>query len=465
MKEKLLFIPIEVKPREFHSRLLLAHFAIQQDFTVIIGEYSQVVHKAIECATGIFIDKCLSSSKYNIAKKLSESSIKIVSLDEEGLCHHNNEYLFKNFRSDKKSFQIAEKVFCWGVCDALKLKKQYPEIKKKFIVTGNPRIDLCDRKFWNLSEEKTKNEGNKKYVLIISNFSINNANGFGFSSKQLKSYGLFDDQGFKQDFDLRKRFRYLTFLEFSLAIERLIADNPSVNFVLRPHPSENINYWHDFLSSYSNCKVIYDHEYYYWLRNACVVVHSSCTSGIFTYFMQIPTITYLPLPDDPYADFIANDLGYKTFNYCQLNNTLRILMSKDRDSTTISDTIIKKLDIFVSNLKNKTSAERIIDELCTINIDYDKANFNQPTASKFSLLKVFLKIAQIADIRLSKKQEENLFIKDYGLGYSTTYCEQQFSSISMNEIQACLEKISLILNFQSPQIKELHNNLFIIKKS
>ncbi|MBA4448819.1 hypothetical protein FHK94_02570, partial [Cylindrospermopsis raciborskii CS-506_D] len=454
----------EVKPREFHSRLLLGYFAIQQDFTVIIGEYSQVVHKAIECATGIFIDKCLSSSKYKVAERLSESSIKIVSLDEEGLCHQNNEYVFKNLRSYEKSFKLAEKVFCWGIDDASKLKKQYAKMQEKFIVTGNPRIDLCDRQFWNILEEETKNKENKKYVLIVSNFSVNNANGFGFISNQLENYDLLGDRGFKQDFELRKRFRYLTFLEFSLAIERLIKDNPSVNFVLRPHPSENIDYWHDFLSSHSNCKVVYDHKYYQWLRDASIVVHSSCTSGIFTYFMQIPTIAYLPFPNDPYSDFIANDLSYKAFNYDHLNNTLRGLMSKDISSSITSYSTIERLNTLVSKLENKTSAERIIDELCTIKIDYDKANFDQLTVSKFSLLKVFLKIAKTVGISLSKKQGENLFIKDSNLRYSTAYCEQQFSSISIDEIQSYGERMSVILNSKSLKVEKLQDNLFLIKK-
>ncbi|GFZ77884.1 hypothetical protein GCM10010978_19350 [Compostibacillus humi] len=56
----LLYLPIEVKVREWEAKLLLAYYAILAGYEVIIGEHAMVELASANCGKGIFFFERLS---------------------------------------------------------------------------------------------------------------------------------------------------------------------------------------------------------------------------------------------------------------------------------------------------------------------------------------------------------------------------------------------------------------------
>ena len=57
----------------------------------------------------------------------------------------NNDYL--RLRYSNQSLELADKVFTWGKYDYNNLCKKFKRYKKKFILSGNPRLDFWKKEF------------------------------------------------------------------------------------------------------------------------------------------------------------------------------------------------------------------------------------------------------------------------------------------------------------------------------
>ena len=92
----------------------------------------------------------------------------ITSLDEEvGLVEKNSNYL--QARYSNKSLEMTDRVFTWGKFDYDNLSNKFKKHKKKFIKSGNPRIDFW-RKDFEFFYKKRKLKYNN-YILFTLNFS------------------------------------------------------------------------------------------------------------------------------------------------------------------------------------------------------------------------------------------------------------------------------------------------------
>ena len=63
--------------------------------------------------------------------------------------------IFKE-RYSNQSLKLADKVFCWGRWDYNRLSKKFNKHKKKFVLSGNPRIDFWRKDFNFFLKKKIK---------------------------------------------------------------------------------------------------------------------------------------------------------------------------------------------------------------------------------------------------------------------------------------------------------------------
>ena len=157
-----LTIPIEVKAREFESRLLLSQYAVTKGFGVIIGSSHQISRYLDVLPEGIYLDKSISRNKYSKLKRLVDSGYKLVSIDEEGLSSYNNRWLYEKQRISEETLELATKMFTWGNCETDVVLKKYPHFKEKVTPTGNPRVDLWRGPFRGIFGQKAE-EYKRKY--------------------------------------------------------------------------------------------------------------------------------------------------------------------------------------------------------------------------------------------------------------------------------------------------------------
>jgi hypothetical protein len=80
-----------------------------------------------------------------------------------------------------------------------------------------------------------------------------------------------------------------------------------IPIIIRPHPSEAHEIYRSLFSAHEDIHVTSRGLAREWIAHASVVVHNSCTTGIESALMGVPTIAYQPVTDPRYDISLAND--------------------------------------------------------------------------------------------------------------------------------------------------------------
>ena len=109
---KACFIRVEVKKREFVSRLDLAIEMVRKGVPVIIGEcYDSNELLKLGIDKGYFFGKCAQTYTLNIFKPLLDHGWSFGALDEEGLLPDNLEiFATGRFSSKSAGFEVLPKL-------------------------------------------------------------------------------------------------------------------------------------------------------------------------------------------------------------------------------------------------------------------------------------------------------------------------------------------------------------------
>ena len=78
--------------------------------------------------------------------------------------------------------------------------------------------------------------------------------------------------------------------DFAALIKKLSIQNPSLNFIFRPHPALNPTYWYNSFATQKNIHVICRGSVQPWIYAALATIHSGCTTGLEAYGCNINTI-------------------------------------------------------------------------------------------------------------------------------------------------------------------------------
>ncbi len=160
-----LYLPLEIFKREFHSKLLIAMESASRGMNVYLGRLKPYLTRDF-FTPGIILDKSITPSPHRLKEMeyFKKKNFIYTSLDEEvGLVTVDT--IFKE-RYSNKSLKLADKVFCWGRWDYNRLSKKFNKHKKKFVLSGNPRIDFW-RKDFNFFFLKKKNLNTKIIYYLV----------------------------------------------------------------------------------------------------------------------------------------------------------------------------------------------------------------------------------------------------------------------------------------------------------
>lgn len=70
---------------------------------------------------------------------------------------------------------------------------------------------------------------------------------------------------------------------------------PSENIIVRPHPTEKIEYWEKELKDFKNVLIKVDGNLSRYIVNSECVIQNGCTSAVEAFISSIPVINYLPV--------------------------------------------------------------------------------------------------------------------------------------------------------------------------
>jgi len=454
-KSKWLFVPIEVKAREYNSKILFSCIAAENKFNVVFGGMGEIKSKMDIFPKGIYVEKDIFHKRKENFLKYKNLGNKIIAWDEEGLVFLNRK-LYLRQRISKDTLEKVDLFFTWGKEQLNTIVFKYPEMKDKIILSGNPRVDLLRPEIKAIFKDDVKSLREKygKYILINSNFMANHRVGFEFILNTLrehtKDFGVEDQEFYRRCFDYSK----IIFNQFRNIIPLISNTFKNVNIILRSHPSENHEYWREKFYSLRNVKVINSGSVIPWIIAADVVIHNSCTTGIEAFLLKTPVISYRPVTSKVFDQYLPNVLSLQVFND---NDLIRELKKLLQNKNIFFNNYDKKMSIakkYIENIDGELTSTKIIREIKKISIQ------------KNSFSKHFWLISNIREINLIFKKLEsivNIVKKDRNI---LKYSKQKFPGIKLDEIQSTINKLKKETGrLKNINIKKIGRTIFIIENS
>ena len=446
------FIPIEIKNRDYLSRLLIAYYALKKGYNVYIGSKSKIDTFVKISKPGIYLGLVTTKTYSKFYKKLKKKKFKIFVIDEEGLITFDDK-MYIDLKVSKDSIENIEKLFTWGEEHRKIILKEFPEFTSKILSTGTPRFDLFDiklRKVFDKKVEKIKNQFNQ-FTLICGSFSF--VNHF---TKNLNYLEVLRSQNvIKDDEDERKFLKYCkynkeSFNNFIYLTKQLSKNHKKHNFIYRPHPAENIEIYKEEFKNFENIFVKDDYTLIEWIIASKCIIHSYCTSSIEALLVDKTRFGLKENFDPEVHKTIPYEFSNISLNVDELIKNCGDFIEDNKSFRDKKIYNIENLKRYISNVSNEMSAQRIIDNIEDLYPPLLNKNNNRIIQHIFKFLNI---------IRNFKDH-----IRSYSDSYKKhkIYVEHKIGNIGIEEVSKHLEffnkkKFPIIL-------KKIDKNLFLLKK-
>lgn len=457
-----LIIPVENQVRELDAKLLLSCIAAERGFPVIIGSRAYVHFAAASLPRGLYLAKSmrrLSNSMFRILRMLGHE---IIAWEEEALVHPPADTYY-SLRLSPITMKNVSHFFVWGQ-ENYELIKQYPHLPENFPIhiTGNPRGDMLRPEMHTFFSEEVKQLRKTYGDFILINTNFTNVNPF------IPSVGLFiptkegektDRRGqggigmsdeFAEGLWHHKKAIMESFTRLIPALERAF---PDVTIVVRPHPSENQQIYHDIAAQCKRVKVINQGNVVPWLLASKTMIHNGCTTGLEAYALGVPAISYLNCFNEYYDyDFqgLPTKLSYQSFNFDELADTLSQILDGKLGAAD-GEERKQLIDYYLTAQQDRLACERIVDVL-----EANGYNQSQPPASSF--LK-YLTGWTLSNLKATLTQ---LYMRRPGPN-RLAYHNHRFPDISVTQIEQRIAQFGQILNrFKTIKVAQQSRYLFKI---
>ncbi len=291
-----LLLPVEVKVREFHAKVLQAAVAAERGFDVVLGEQNALQRGLPHLPRGIILDKSVDRSKVPIFRRARGIGDRLASWCEEGLVYRDRDtYLHERVHTE--SIAQVDRFFAWGDVQQADILRKAPEAASKIRVTGHPRFDLLRPDLRSVYDGEVADIRRRfgKYILVATNFSrFNHFMGYDFWIEALQRRGTIETEEQLAFFQCWRDYIGVLFAGFAKAIPTLRRAFPDHTIVVRPHPSEDQARWRSEVAGLDRVAVVFEGSAIPWIAGCDVLLHNSCTTGVEAYLLDCPVVAYRP---------------------------------------------------------------------------------------------------------------------------------------------------------------------------
>lgn len=314
---------IETAARELDSKLVLASALAKQGCRVVVA------HKEIAHAIGARSRRVLWQGKSlfgvhsteHPADVLARNESAIMFMSDEGAMYQADSWesvILQKHWVGHFSNRRLDRMCVWGERQAEVVAPHLTAGRSVVSVTGSARFDLCRPSY----EWITINDGDagkypeRPFILFCTRFgAVTHAKGMSAPFEVRVTQGAWPDSikpAEIADLWFRKWGRDVhDFAEFAILIKEVARSFPSMRIVVRPHPSENIDFYRGAYASFDNIEIRREGNVLGWIRAAAVVVHSGSTSGVEAVLAGRPVVNYLPGTDRGDTDIeVAREAGH-----------------------------------------------------------------------------------------------------------------------------------------------------------
>lgn len=462
-KFKHLYIPIEIKVREFDAKLLFSLVAAERGFRVVLGGQKDLRTRVAWWPEGIYLDKSVADTKLKWFKYFRKFGHKVVAWDEEGLIIHPDSYLERRFSSD--SFALVEKFFAWGDFHSKVILEKYGSDREKVVVVGNPRLDMLRPEFLSYQESESNKIAQEygKTILINTNFSFYNHIVDKEEGKRrfLRNHPEMTETFIENWIDYQKEI-FQAFIDLLPALQ---ANFPDYSVILRPHPAENQDRWKTITAKQKNVHVVHKNNVTEWIQAADVMIHSNCTTGVESFLLNVPCIAFQPVRSEQFDTYLPNALSSCASNLEEVIELVRRSI-ENGDQPTATKEKLEEAHTHIESISGQLSCEKIVHHLDLLDVE--------PTEVELSLRQKSARL--VKELTPFLKRELNL-LKDHriqGLRGSKTgkssaleikqqIHEQTIPDITLEEIESGVVKFRACMQkFKSVSVQDLGNGCFEI---
>jgi surface carbohydrate biosynthesis protein len=373
----LLLIPVENQVRELDPKLLLACIAARRGFSSVIGSRRELEFRIDAFPQSIYISKSMTGRSFIFFRIARKFGHEIVTWDEEALVHLPPEIYYSR-RLHPKAIKMVTHLFAWGQ-DNLELWRKYPHLPENIPIhcTGNPRNDMLRPEMHSFYEEEVAALKHQYGDFILINTNFNHVNAFG---PDLNLFQPVDKPGKLAKFGRAARgmsreyaqglwnHKNAVFQNFQRLIPKLDRAFPDLNIVIRPHPTERHDIYHQIAARCARVYVTNDGNVVPWILATRLVLHNGCTTGVEAFVMGVAAISYRESVDEKYDNGfyrLPNAVSHQCFNFEQLQDMIhRILCGK----LGVADSAERQaiVENYLASRDGSLACEKIADILASV---------------------------------------------------------------------------------------------------
>ena len=369
MSERFLYVPVEIKAREFLGKTFLAARAAERGWAVFMGENNRVREYLRDHAGGVYIEIGIPEKKTNRLSAIRAAGHCIANMCEEGLVYSDGRD-YCDRKLGPNALRSTDRLLVVGSRNADDIREYRSEFADKIAVTGNPRFDTLLSKVRCVyrRDADALRERYGRFVLVNTNFTRVNAYGGGANpaNDQLVDHLL--KKGLLKSVEHGEFFRrYIDYHArlmrgLQALLQKIAASGLVDRIVIRPHPVEYPDTWRRWANPLG-IDVCYEGSAIEWMLAAEAVLHPGCTTAVEGLLLDRPVFSYVPEPDseflnpsDSISEWVrsADDfLDRLSEIRSQSEEVLRARLAPQR----------QKLGRFIANLEAPYAADRILNEL------------------------------------------------------------------------------------------------------
>jgi hypothetical protein len=330
-------------------------------------------------------------------------------------------------------------------------------------VTGNPRSDLLRHEMRDIFEGDVKHLRSIYSDFILVNTNFNHVNAFSPNLNLFRPAKKPGEEpkfgraakGMSRDYaeGLRDH-KQAVFEDFQRLIPALEREFPQYTIVVRPHPTENQDIYHQIAAQCKRVRVTNEGNVVPWILASKAVIHNGCTTGVEAYVMRVPAISYRATVNDFYdLGFyrLPNLLSYQCFDFDELRTTLGDILTGKLGSAD-GDERQELINHHLVGLDGPLACERMVDVL--------KATLEGRSELPRPSVRNRLEGRSISAIRtLIKRFKERLPVSHN----RPEFQRHRYPEISLDEIRARISRFQQVLGDSSElKVEQIYDQFFRI---
>ena len=409
---KIIYIPIENYNRELVGKLFLSLKIISTNkkFAIVLGEKNFLRALFMSAPSGLIIEKGMRKNMIQSLRSYKKKNHKVFLSDEEAITYLNDEFYFKRNIDDSLTNYVN---FFLATSKRHKKTLLKKIDKKKISIVGNLKYDISPEYYKKLYKEKIK-AIKKKY----NNFILVNSR-FGNVNKNSVHSSIFDKKYYNNS---NKIFKF--FLKLPLKLKK----KESEQVVIRPHPSENIDFWKKKYEKKKNIHVIYEDNVFPWILGSSKVIHNRCTTSLDSFFLNQKTVSFEPLKEN--------------FEHKAFFDTL------SKRKNTLSKRQKKLIQHYIQNIFSRNAAKTILKLIQKIYLE----------ECSFLNFKLFILKIRLFTIYYNLRNYIK-FNKDY-----SEYVRQKVGKNSIKNTSDIFNDLKILMKFnKNINLEHISQKIFMIK--